>query len=72
MDIKKTIDEVTAKIKNDPKLLEKFTEDPVKALESMTGLDLPDDAVKPVAEGIKAKLKGSDILGKIGDLKKLF
>jgi len=68
MDIKKTVDEMVEKIKKDPALLKKFSSDPVGTLESMTGIDLPDDQLKPVADAIKAKLavgKASDVLGKL-------
>lgn len=71
MDVKAKVDELVNMLKADPKLLEQFKADPVKALESLTGIDLPDEQIKPVVDGIKAKLAlggAKDALGKLGDL----
>ena len=38
----------------------------------VTGVDLPDDQLKPLVAGIKAKLAASDLGGALGGLKKLF
>jgi len=72
MDLKAKIDEVVGKLQKDPALLKKFQADPIKALEGLTGIDLPDEQIKPLVDGIKAKLAAGDIAGKLGDLKKLF
>ncbi len=72
MDIKAEINKIVDRIKNDDDLLEKFKKDPVKAVESILGVDLPDDIIEKVVDGVKAKLsldKAGDILG---GLKKLF
>lgn len=58
MDIKKIIDDVVGKLKGDPDLLTKFNDQPVKTVESIVGIDLPDDQVEPVVSGIKAKIGG--------------
>ena len=60
MDIKAKIEEIVNKAKSDPEFLNRLKEDPVKTLESVTGLDLPDDQVKAVAETLKDKL-GSEV-----------
>ena len=60
MDIKAKIEEIVNKAKSDPEFLNSLKEDPVKAIESITGLDLPDDQVKAVAETLKEKL-GSEV-----------
>jgi len=72
MDIKAKIDQIAEKLKKDPALLKQFQKDPVKALESLTGLDLPDEQIQPVIAAVKAKLAGggSDILGKLGGILK--
>ena len=50
-----------------------FTADSgIKALEKLTGMNLPDDQLKPLVAGIKAKLAASDLGGKLDGLKKLF
>ena len=63
MDIQKLIKEALATLEKDDKLVEKFMKDPVKTLESILNIDLPDDQINPIIEGIKAKLNLNDILG---------
>ena len=72
MDIKGKIDEIVAKIKSDKTLAEKFKKDPVKAIESLIGMELPDDKIKQLADGVKAKLAADDAGGLLGKVKKLF
>ena len=72
MDIKAKIEEIVNKIKNDATLQERFKSDPVKAVEGLVGVDLPDDTVKQIAEGVKAKIS-LDKLGGVADgIKGLF
>ena len=71
-DVKEKVEEIAAKLQKDPALLKSFQADPVKTLEKLTGIDLPDDQLKPVVAGITAKLAASDIGGKLDGLKKLF
>lgn len=71
-DVKEKVEEIVQKLQKDPALLKSFQDDPVKTLERVTGVDLPDDQLKPVIAGIKAKLAASDIGGKLDGLKKLF
>jgi len=71
MDVKAKIDELVNTLKADPKLLEQFKTDPIKTLEGLTGIDLPDEQIKPVVDGVKAKLAlggAKDALGKLGGL----
>mgnify|MGYP003289313465 CR=1 FL=1 len=68
MDIKKKIDELVTKVKNDPKFMEEFKKDPVKAVESVIGVDLPDDQINPIIEGVKAKITADNIGNVIGGL----
>ena len=63
MDIKKMAEELVDKIKSNPKMLSRFKEEPVKVVEELTGLDLPDDQLKQVADLVKAKID----LDKVGD-----
>ncbi len=71
MDIKEKVTEVVEKIKNDPKLLAEFEKEPVKTVEKIVGMDLPDELIEKVLDGIK---KGDIKEGMdIGDImKKLF
>ena len=74
--IKEKIEEIVAKLKGDMSLMENFKSDPVKTVEKLIGVDLPDEAVGKVVEGVKAKIsldKLGDAAGDIKDkLKKLF
>ena len=70
-DIKGKVEEIVAKLKKDPDLMEKFQNDPIKALESVLGVDLPDEKLQPLVTGIKAKLTAGDIGDVLGGLKKL-
>ena len=64
MDIEKIISEVLKKLTNDKALKENFLKEPVKVLEKLTGIDLPDDQINAVITGIKAKLDVDDVAGK--------
>ncbi len=66
MDIKAKITELVDKIKNDPALAEKFKNDPVTTVEGLIGVDLPNDQVEKIVDGIKAKIS-LDKLGGLGD-----
>ena len=69
--IKKKIEEVLDKVKNDKNFASKFTKDPVKALEDLLGVDLPDDQINAIVSGVKAKLtvdKLGDVAGALGGL----
>jgi len=56
MDVKAKIEEIVKKVQSDPKLMDEFKKDPVKAVESVIGVDLPDDVVKQVVAGVKGKI----------------
>ena len=68
MDIKEIIDKTVDKVKNDKGLQEEFKKDPVKAIEKVTGIDLPDDMLKKAVPAIKAKLAGGGIVEGIKNL----
>lgn len=66
MDIKAIEEEVKKvyeKAKSDENFLAELKTDPVKAVEALMGVDLPDGQVKAVVEAVKAKLS----LEKAGD-----
>jgi hypothetical protein len=54
--MKEKIEEVINKLKSDPDLLNKFKKDPIKAVEGIIGVDLPDDQINGIVDGVKAKL----------------
>ena len=64
MDIQKIINDVIAKLKEDDALLANFKANPTKVLEKLTGVDLPDDKIDPIIDGIMAKLKIDDLAEK--------
>lgn len=68
MDIKEKIEELVNKVKNDKDFGDNFKKDPVKAVESVLGIDLPDEQIEKVIDGVKAKIKLDDIGDKIGDI----
>lgn len=71
-DVKAKIEELVGKIQKDPALLKSFQSDPVKTVERLLGVDLPDDKLRPLVAGIKAKLTAADLGDKLGGLKNLF
>ena len=72
MDIKEKINDIAETIKKDPKLLKQFKDQPVKVVEKLLVIDLPDDKLQPIVTGIKAKLADIDLGDMLGGLKKLF
>lgn len=68
MDIKANVQELVEKIQKDPQLLKQFQSSPVKVVEQIIGMDLPDDQINQLADLVKAKLD----LNKAGDLLKGF
>ena len=72
MDIKEKITEAVEKITKDKALQEQFKDEPVKALEKVLGVDLPDDIMEQVIAGVKAKLTADKLSDAADALKKLF
>ena len=71
-DLKAKVEEAVKKLQNDPALLKRFESDPVKAIESLFDVDLPDEQLKPLVTAIQTKLAASDLGDKLKKLKKLF
>ena len=63
MDIMKKVEQVANKLMSDKKLMEKFKAKPVSVIEELLGVDLPDEVVEKIIDGVKAKID----LDKIGD-----
>lgn len=70
--IKKKINEIVDKIKSDKKFAAKFKKDPIKAVESVIGIDLPDDQIMKIVDGVKAKINIDNAGDAINKLKGLF
>lgn len=56
MDIKGQIEKIVEEISKNPNIKEQFEKEPVKVIEQVTGIDLPDDVVMKIVDGVKAKL----------------
>ena len=72
MELKEKITEAVEKIRRDEELQALFRKEPVKAVEKVLGVDLPDDVIEKVVEGVKAKLSVDQAKDALGALKKLF
>ena len=72
MDIKAKIEELVEKIKGDKDLMTKFQKDPITTVEGLLGIDLPNDQVQKIVDGIKAKIGLDKIGNALGGLKGLF
>ncbi len=77
MDIQKIISDVVAKLKADPALVKNFIADPVKTLEKTFNIDLPDDQINQIIDGVKSKidlgkLDVKQATGLLAKLKSLF
>lgn len=68
MDIKAKIEEIVEKVKSDEDFANKFKSEPVKAVEGVIGVDLPDDQIQSVVDGVKAKIDLGGIADKLGGL----
>ena len=67
MDIKAKIDEIVKKVKNDPTLMASFQKDPVKTVEKVAGVDIPDGVEDQLVKGGNAALEN-----KPPDIERLF
>ncbi len=72
MDMKEKIELIIEEIKNNPNIKEEFEKDPVKVVEKFIGVDLPDDMVEKVIDGVKTKLTVDNVSKIAGALKDLF
>ena len=72
MDIKEKIESVVEKVLKDPSVKEHFEKEPVKVIENRLGVDLPDDIVEKIIDGVKAKITVDSLSDVAGALKKLF
>ena len=70
--LKEKIEEIVEKLTKDEALRTQFQKDPVKAVEKLLGVDLPDDIVDQVVKGVKGKMTADKLGGAVDALKKLF
>lgn len=55
-EIKKKIEEIIKKITSDKDFAKKFKKDPISAVEDILGVDLPNDTINAIIDGVKAKM----------------
>lgn len=69
-ELKVKVEEIVNKIKNDGDFANKFQENPVKAVEGVVGIDLPEDQINGIVQGVKEKINfdNNNIVGKIKGL----
>lgn len=70
--IKEKIEEIVEKLKTDETLKARFLKEPTKVVEELLGVDLPDDAIEKIIDGVKAKISVDKLGSALGALKKLF
>lgn len=72
MDIKEIIENIVGELKTNENLKEDFEKEPVKLIEKIAGVDLPDELVEKVIDGVKAKIAVDKVADIADTLKKLF
>lgn len=72
MDIKEKVEAIIEEIKSNPNIKKDFEKEPVKVIEKLIGVDLPDDVVEKIIDGVKAKMTVDNVSKIAGALKDLF
>ena len=72
MDVKELIEKVVDAIKDNENIKEQFEKEPVKVIEKFLGVDLPDEIVEKVIDGVKAKITVDQVADVAKALKGLF
>ena len=67
-EIKERIEEIVEKIKSDKDIADKFQKDPISTVEELIGLDLPNDQIEALVDGVKAKINLDKLAGGLGKL----
>lgn len=72
MDIKEKISEIVEQLTKNPSLMKQFEKEPIKAVEQVLGVDLPDDIIEKIISGVKAKVTVDNVSKAADTLKDLF
>lgn len=68
INIKEKAEQIATKLRSDDKLLQKFQANPAAVIEEYVGVDLPDEQINALVEGIKAKLTVDKLGSALGGL----
>ncbi|MDO4276911.1 MAG: hypothetical protein Q4D16_24895 [Eubacteriales bacterium] len=63
MNLKEMIEKVEEKLKNDDAFKASLVKEPVKTLENLLGIDIPEDTLKDIMDAVKDKLEGNTVSG---------
>ena len=69
MDIKKMINQVVDFLQNNESMKAKFEKEPVKVIEKILKVDLPDEITEKIVDGVKAKITLNTVSDVAGALK---
>ena len=72
MDIKAKIAQIEKKLMSDKTLMARFEKNPASVIEQLIGIDLPDQQINQLIEGVRAKIKLDQVGDVLGGLGKLF
>ena len=72
MDIKEKIEQAAKKLLSDKQLMAKFETNPASVIEELVGMDLPDELVNQLIEGVKAKIAATKVDSALGALSGIF
>lgn len=72
MDIKEQIGKIVEEVSKNPNIKDQFEKEPVKVIEKVIGVDLPDDVVMKIIDGVKAKLTMDGVSKAADTLKGMF
>lgn len=72
MDMKEQISKIVEEITKNPSIKAQFEKEPVKVIEKVIGVDLPDDMVMKIIDGVKAKLTVDNVSKAADALKGMF
>jgi len=72
LDIKAKIEQIAKKLMSDKTLMQRFEKNPASVIEEYVGVDLPDELVNQIVDGVKAKLTADKVGDALEGLGKLF
>lgn len=72
MDIKGYINRIAEEVSGNPDIKKQFEKEPVKVIEKVIGIDMPDDIVMKIIDGVKAKMAVDSVSKATNALKGIF